>query len=45
MIGQGKVIAYNLLDLLREQPTVCAKPKPQPKSDPGLALFNAQYGL
>jgi hypothetical protein len=43
----GQVIAYNLTDLLREQPTVGTKPparsKPEPKET--LDKFKAKYGL
>jgi hypothetical protein len=50
MSGQGKILAYDLLDLLRAQPTLSAKPTPpagsKPKPDQlNLAIFKAQYGL
>jgi hypothetical protein len=43
----GKVIAYNLMNLIREQPTVGkSAPKPQPKQpDIGFDCWKRQYGL
>jgi hypothetical protein len=44
MSGQGNILAYNLMDLIREQPTV-GKPAPKPERKESLEKFKARYGL
>jgi hypothetical protein len=41
----GQVIAYNLVDLLRDSQLAKSPARLKPVPDPSLTLFKAQYGL